>query len=120
MNFSSKMKFFDLKYFPPSGHTFAYPRKQMADEYGKMRLWATDGLCCVLRVSKMRATVQRKLQGDYLLVPGSIPLPVFRTAYLPREPQRHRGLSARGEVQTLSHGHPGQGLPEHPRSCQRG
>lgn len=120
MNFSSKMKFFDLKYFPPSGHTSAYPWKEMADEYRKNRLCSTDGLCSILRVPKMRAAVQRKLQGDHLLVPGSIPLPVFRTAYIPREPQRHRGLPARGEAQALPHGHPGQGLPKYPGPCQRG
>src|SRR5579863_7402229 len=114
MMFSSKMRFFDLNYFPPIGHTSAYPRKEMAHEYRKNRLCSTDGFCSIVRVSKVCGTIPWQLQGAHLLVSGSVPLSILRAADVPREPQGHRGLPARGEAQTLSHGHPGQGLPEHP------
>jgi len=120
MSFSFKMRFFDLKDFFPISHTSPYLWKEMADKYRKNCLCSTNELCFLLQISKMRATIQRQLRGDQLLVSGSVPLSILCATDLAREPQGHQGLPAGGKTQILSHGHSGQSLSKNPGSGQRG
>src|SRR3970040_2629108 len=98
-----RIPFFDLKFFSPIGHTSATAeRKEMAYESRQNRVCSTDGLRAIVRVSPMRRTLQRQLQGQELFLPGSIPLHGFCATDLPGKSAGYRGVLARGHDHALS------------------
>src|SRR3990172_6675857 len=74
------------------GHTSASQRMEMDYEYWKNRFCSTDGLRPIVRVSSMRRTLQRQLQGQELFLPGSIPLHGFCAADLPGKSAGYPGI----------------------------
>jgi hypothetical protein len=69
-------------------------KKETAYEFRENNLFSVDGLCPSIRVSQMRRSVQRQLQGQELLLLGPVPLHGFRPAYLPGKPAGHPSLFA--------------------------
>jgi len=88
-------------------------------EPGTIAVRATDGSSFESRVSQMCATLQRQLPGAEFLVLGSVSVHGVCAVDLPRESARHRRLPAFARPASLSSGHSGYGLAQHPGRCQR-
>src|SRR3990170_6579432 len=99
---SSQMQLFDLKSFLPIGHNSATPRKEMAyREHRQNRFFSNHGVRSIVPVSSVRRSLQRQLQGDNVYLSGSVPLHGLRPAYVSRKSPGHRGMSSRGETETV-------------------
>ena len=77
------------------------------------------GLHAIENLSALRGAVPRQLQRQAFHLSGPVPHYGFRSTDVSREPEGHRGLPSGTEQQTLSHGHPQQGFPQHPGGSQR-
>src|SRR5262245_60049882 len=113
------MRFIDLNSDSLQSHTCATPRKEMADEFRKDRVLSTDGFFTRLRVSPMRGSLPRQLQGEKFFMLGSVSLNGLCSAHLSRKSQGHRDLSESGGRKALSYGYPRQDLSQHSGARQR-
>src|SRR4030042_3511585 len=118
-SFLAKVTFFDLNSAPLHSHTFAEPRKEMADELWQNDLRSIDGLSSHLRISQVRYALSGSLQSQELFLLGSISQPGLRATDLSGKPARHRGLFACDSLQALSFGIPQPGVPQHLGQRQR-
>ncbi len=107
------MQFIDLKYFPRMCKSPSSMNEEAANEFRENDLCPVNGFYPHIRVPKMRRSIQRQSQGHQLLLLGPISLHGLRPAYLSRKPERYPSLPAGNPVQTLSPGHPGEGLPQY-------
>src|SRR5512134_1215964 len=112
------MTIIDLNSGFPKCHTSAPPQKEMADECRSDDFLSTDGFPPHPRVSPMHRALPRQLQDPELLVLGPVSLLGLCPTHLSRKPQRHPGLPQSRPEETLPHGHPQQGVSQHPRPCQ--
>jgi hypothetical protein len=78
-----------------------------------------DGAPAIAYIPSVRRQLSKSLPDAYVFTSRSVSLPCLRAAYVPREPARHRNLSARAPSKALSLGHPGQHRQEHAGRCQR-
>ena len=85
---------------------------------GRNDLFTGDGLGSALRISCRRGALSRTLQGQELLLLGSVFDPGLCPADLSRESARHRGLSANNSCQALSQGHSRPSVSQHIGPCQ--
>src|SRR5262249_3091953 len=96
------------------------PSRRWRMTYGVRQagLRSTHGLPSAARVRRVYATVWWPSPAARLLVSRSVSLSGVRSIDLPREPARHRDVSACLSAQALSCRLPGAGLPEHLGRCQ--
>ncbi len=90
-----------------------------AHVYRPACIYPSHGLHAVENLSALRGQVPRQLQCQELHLPGPVPHYGFRTTDLSGEPAGHRSLPPGPEQQTLSHGHPQQGFPQHLGGSER-
>src|SRR3990170_3203231 len=101
MNYSSQMQLFDLKLFLPIGHNSAAMRKEIAyHEHRQNCFFSNHGFRPIVSISAVRCSVQRKLQGDYVHLFGSVLLHGLRATYLSRKPEGHRSMPSCGKAKT--------------------
>src|SRR4030067_1665795 len=70
------------------------------------RVRSIDGAPAIAYIPSVRRQLSKSISDVYVFTSRSIPLFSLRAAYVPREPARHRNLSARAPSQALSLGHP--------------
>lgn len=113
------MSFIDLKIFSRICQSpTSIVEKETSHEFRENNLCPVDGLCSGIRIPKMCRSIQRQSQSDQLFLLGPISLHGLRTVYLPGKLTRHTSLPAGNPVQTLSSGHPREGLPQYTGPCQ--
>jgi hypothetical protein len=69
---SADCKFFDLKSGCGIPYSDPFHRKEMDDEQGENNICTADGVSSVIRISKMREKIQRGIQGQSILLSGTI------------------------------------------------
>jgi len=115
------MSFIDLKFCYPECHSPASrPQEMDSYEFRENNFFSGNGLYPHLRISPMRRTIQRQLQGHTLLMLGPVSLHGVCPTDLPGKPERYSSLSPGNPAQTLSHGHTWKSLPKYPGQCQPG
>src|SRR4030066_1272611 len=67
-----------------------------------------NGAPAIAHVSSVRGQISKSISNAQVLASRSVSLHGLRATDLPREPARHRNLSARPPSQALSLGHTGQ------------
>src|SRR4030095_13977584 len=72
-----------------------------------------------LRVSPVRGSLPRQLQGEKFFMLGSVSLNGLCSAHLSRKSQGHRDLPESVGRKALSYGHPRQGFSQHSGARQR-
>jgi len=82
-------------------------------------VYPSHGLHAIENLSALRGEIPGQLQREAVHLHGSVPHHGFCTTGLSREPAGHRGLPPGAKQQTLSHGHPQQGFPQHPGGSER-
>jgi hypothetical protein len=106
------MAFIDLK---SAGRKWEVPsdlKEERAHKFRENYFLAADGFSLPLRVSSVRAAVQRQLQNQELLLLGSVSVHGLCSADLSRESARHPGLPASNPLKALSCGHSRQSVPK--------
>src|SRR3990172_1164418 len=120
MNYSSQMQLFELKLFLPIGHNSAAPRKEIAyHEYRQNCFLSNHGFRPIVSFPAVRCSLQRKLQGDYVHLSGSVPLHGLRSTYLSRKPQGHRSMSSCSKIKTVPYGNQRKHFTKHSGPCKR-
>src|SRR3989338_10311316 len=87
--------------------------KGASNEHGQNNFFSSYGILASLRIPQMRPALSGRLQGAKFFVHGSIFMHGFFAINLPRKFARYRILSAVHAAETLPHGHPRPGLPQH-------
>src|SRR5271157_1146077 len=92
----------DLNSGIPFGHSES-PRGVVHEQWPN-GFCSIDGSSSACRISPLRGSLRRRLQGAKLLLPGPVSLFGVCPTHLSRESARHRNLLARPCPPTLSHG----------------
>src|SRR3990167_8933112 len=87
--------------------------KGASNEHGQNDFFSSHGIPAYLRIPQMRPALSGRLQGAKFFVHGSIFMHGLCAINLPRKFARYRILSAVHAAETLPHGHPWPGLPQH-------
>jgi len=113
------MQLIDLKVSSPECHTPASIKQETTYELRENDIFTTNGIPSCPRISHMRCTIQRQLQGQELHLLGPISLHGIRSTHLSGEPEGYPGMPQRNETQTLPYGHPRERLPQYLGQCQQ-
>jgi len=119
-SFKNIIAFFDLKSKLLNGHTPGTPKKETANESRKDYFLSDHGFYTHVRISEVRGALRWQLQDKELHLLGSISLHGICSTDIPGKPQRYPGMLKSSAEETLSHGHPWQGLSEYSRERQSG
>jgi len=87
--------------------------KGASNEHGQNDFFSSHGIPAYLRIPQMRPALSGRLQGAKFFVHGSIFMHGLCAINLPRKFARYRILPAVHAAETLPHGHPRPGLPQH-------
>ena len=96
------MPLIDLKVSFPECHTPASIKQETTYELRENDIFTTNGIPSYPRISHMRCTIQRQLQGQKLHLLGPISLHGIRSTHLSGEPEGYPGMSQRNEIQALA------------------
>ncbi len=102
------------------GHTAATLAKGMADEFRENDFLPVDGFSTLIRIPPLCRALRRQLQDRELLLLGPISAHGLCTTDLPRESDRHSGLSPISPAEALPSGNSRNGILQHPCPCQPG
>src|SRR5208283_5914281 len=92
----------DLNLGLPFDHSESY--QGVVDEQWPNDFCAIDGSASARRISPLRGSLRRRLQGTKFLLPGPVSVVGLCPTHLSRESARHRNLLACPCVPTLPHG----------------
>src|SRR3989339_1864988 len=85
----------------------------------KIGICSTDGTSATAHISSVCSKISKSISNTQILASRSISLHGLRATDIPRELARHRNLSARSAIQTLSPRHSWQHRKEHTGRRQR-